>query len=76
MPGCGVPVGAEDDEVGALALGERPQALSGRAAEDDVARDLGVLEPLRAALEQLLRVLLRGLLGGGVGFGAVADVGQ
>ena len=76
MPRGGVPVGAEDDEIGVLALGECAQAIAGGAAEDDVAADLGVTEPLRAALEQLVGVVLRYLLGGGVGLLGVADIGE
>jgi hypothetical protein len=71
-----VPVGAEDDQVGALTHGERPQAVAGRAAEHDVAGDLGMTEPLRAALEQPLCLRLCGLLGSGVGLGAVAHIGE
>ena len=36
----------------------------------------GVTEPLSAALEQLVGLILRRLLGGGVGLGVVADVGE
>jgi hypothetical protein len=39
-----------------------------------VARDLGMAEPPRASLEQLLRLRLRGELGGGIDLGGMADV--
>jgi hypothetical protein len=76
VAGRGAVLGAEHDHVGALALGQAAQAVSGRSAEDDVAGGVGTAQRLRAGLEQALGLLLGGALAGGVGLGGVTHVGE
>ncbi len=72
----GVRVRAEHDHVGALGLGERREALGGRAVGDDVTPGTGLTEQADAAVEELLRLVLGDRLAGAVDLGAVADVGE
>ena len=53
-PAAGAVVGAEDDDVGLLLLGQPGQALARGRAHDDPALDGRLIEPLGAAGEQRL----------------------
>jgi len=72
----GVRVRAEHDRAGALALGERAQALGRGAVGDDVARDARVAEQRRSPLQELLGVALGELLAAEVRVLGVAHVGE
>jgi hypothetical protein len=76
VPRRGAVLGAEDDQVGALRERQLAQSFRGRAAEDDMTRNVRLLEHGGAGREQRVGFVLGEPLGAALSLLGVANVGK